>query len=129
MQMLVTFSSDFIYVLAMLKTTPLVVTIGLSLTIPVAVLADFALGRSATVLGLVGAALVLLAFTLVGLKDARPQELPEPLVAVGDDLSIDIRGEEDGYSHIDEEETRGRSRVRVLRSGPPSERESDPTPP
>jgi hypothetical protein len=119
--MLVTFSSDFIYVLAMLKTTPLVVTIGLSLTIPAAVLGDFALGRSATVLGLVGATFVLLAFTVVGLEDANPQELPEPLVVVGDGLSIDTRDEEDGCSHIDEEqETRGRSRVRVPLGGPPS---------
>jgi len=119
--MLVTFSSDFIYVLSMLKTTPLVVTIGLSLTIPMAVLGDFALGRNATALGLLGATLVLLAFTAIGFEDAQPQELPEPLVVVGDDLSIDIRGEEDGYSYTEEEEeTRGRSRVRVQPGGPPS---------
>lgn len=118
--MLVTFSSDFIYVLAMLKTTPLVVTIGLTLTIPTAVLGDFILGRSAPVLGLIGATLVLLAFTVIGFEDGKPQELPEPLVVVGDDLSVDIRGEEDGYSYTDEEETRGRSRVRVLPGGPPS---------
>ena len=119
--MLVTFSSDFIYVLAMLKTTPLVVTIGLCLTIPMAVLGDFALGRNATPLGLLGATLVLLAFTAIGFEDAQPQELPEPLVVVGDDLSIDIRGEEDGYSYTEEEEeTRGRSRVRVQPGGPPS---------
>ena len=127
--MLVTFSSDFIYVLAMLKTTPLVVTIGLSLTIPMAVLGDFALGRNATVLGLIGATLVLLAFTAIGFEDAQPQELPEPLVVVGDDLSIDIRGEEDGYSYTEEEEeTRGRSRVRVQPAGPPS-RGPNPAPP
>jgi hypothetical protein len=126
--MLVTLSSDFIYVIAMLKTTPLVVTIGLSLTIPMAVLGDFALGRSATMMGLLGATLVLLAFTAIGFEDAKPQELPEPLVVVGDDLSIDIRGEEDGYSYTDvEEETRGRSRVRVQPDGPPSQR--GPAPP
>jgi hypothetical protein len=125
--MLVTFSSDFIYVLAMLKTTPLVVTIGLSLTIPAAVLGDFALGRTATVLGLIGATLVLLAFAVVGFEDGKPQELPEPLVVVGDNLSIDIRGEGGGYSHIDEEqETRGRSRVRVPLGGPPLQRVTDP---
>ena len=127
--MLVTFSSDYIYVLAMLKTTPLVVTIGLSLTIPMAVLGDFALGRNATVLGLIGATLVLLAFTVIGFEDAQPQELPEPLVVVGDDLSIDIRDEEDGYSYTgEEEETRGRSRVRVQPAGPPS-RGPNPAPP
>ncbi|CAE6471564.1 unnamed protein product [Rhizoctonia solani] len=36
LNMFITLSSDYIYVLAMLKTTPLVVTIGLSLTIPLA---------------------------------------------------------------------------------------------
>ena len=41
--MAITLSSDYIYVLAMLKTTPLVVTIGLSLTMPLAVLGDIAL--------------------------------------------------------------------------------------
>jgi len=128
--MLVTFSSDFIYVIAMLKTTPLVVTIGLSLTIPMAVLGDFALGRSGTVLGLLGAALVLVAFTAIGFEDAKPQELPEPLLVVGDDLSIDIRDEGDGYSYIDEEqETRGRSRVRIQPGGPPSQRGPNPASP
>jgi hypothetical protein len=128
--MLVTFLSDFLYVLAMLKTTPLVVTIGLSLTIPMAVLGDFALGRSATVMGLLGAALVLLAFTAIGLEDAKPQELPEPLVVVGgDDLSIDVRGDEDGGSYTDEEqETRGRSRVRVQLGRPSSQLGSNPAP-
>ena len=40
-QMLITFSSDYIYVIAMLKTTPLVVTVGISLTIPLAVMRYF----------------------------------------------------------------------------------------
>jgi len=100
----------------MLKTTPLVVTIGLSLTIPMAVLGDFILGKNATPLGLIGATLVLLAFTVVGFEDAKPQEL------VRDDLSRDIRDEEDGYSHIEEEEARGRSRVRAPLGGPSQRR-------
>lgn len=107
----------------MLKTTPLVVTIGLSLTIPMAVLGDFILGRSTALLGLIGAALVLLAFTAVGFEDAKPRES----VVVRDDPSIDIRGEGDGYLHTDEEvETRGRSRVRPRVRAPqggPSQRE------
>ncbi|KAJ7619142.1 hypothetical protein DFH06DRAFT_1235447 [Mycena polygramma] len=43
--MVITLSSDYLYVLAMLKTTPLVVTVGLSLTIPLAVIGDFILGK------------------------------------------------------------------------------------
>ncbi|KAF7969210.1 hypothetical protein HWV62_27907 [Athelia sp. TMB] len=67
----ITLSSDFIYVLAMLKTTPLVVTIGLSLTIPLAVLGDFLLGRPAMGQVLLGAGLVLVSFIAVGLQGAE----------------------------------------------------------
>ncbi|KZP31217.1 hypothetical protein FIBSPDRAFT_849710 [Athelia psychrophila] len=71
LNMAITLSSDFIYVLAMLKTTPLVVTIGLSLTIPLAVLGDFVLGRPATGQVLIGAGLVLVSFVAVGLQGAE----------------------------------------------------------
>ncbi|KAG8700441.1 hypothetical protein FRC08_004701, partial [Ceratobasidium sp. 394] len=67
--MFITLSSDFIYVLAMLKTTPLVVTIGLSLTIPLAVGGDLFLGKQTSAQSLIGATLVLLAFIVVGLED------------------------------------------------------------
>ncbi|KAG8219904.1 ribosome biogenesis protein SLX9-domain-containing protein [Butyriboletus roseoflavus] len=46
--MFITLLSDYIYVIAMLKTTPLVVTVGLSLTIPLAVVGDYFLGKPAT---------------------------------------------------------------------------------
>jgi solute carrier family 35 protein F5 len=69
--MVITFTSDYIYVFAMLKTTPLVVTIGLSLTIPFAVVGDFLLNRPAHGQVVVGAVLVLLSFIVVGLDDAR----------------------------------------------------------
>ncbi|XP_006454427.1 hypothetical protein AGABI2DRAFT_61007, partial [Agaricus bisporus var. bisporus H97] len=55
--MLITWSSDYLYVFAMLKTTPLVVTVGLSLTIPAAVLGDSILGVPVHVQVLIGAAL------------------------------------------------------------------------
>ncbi|KAG5654798.1 hypothetical protein H0H81_003806 [Sphagnurus paluster] len=66
----------------MLKTTPLVVTIGLSLTIPLAVLGDSLLGRSTRGLVLVGALLVIASFLVVGLDDAAAQskEEDDPLV-------------------------------------------------
>lgn len=67
----ITLSSDFIYVLAMLKTTPLVVTIGLSLTIPLAVVGDTLLGRPARGQVLLGAALVLVSFVAVGVQSSR----------------------------------------------------------
>jgi solute carrier family 35, member F5 len=65
--MLVTFLSDFLYVKAMLKTTPLVVTVGLSMTIPLAVLGDLGIGRGIRPQALVGALLVLVAFISVGI--------------------------------------------------------------
>jgi solute carrier family 35, member F5 len=67
----ITLSSDFIYVLAMLKTTPLVVTIGLSLTIPLAVLGDFFLGQPARGQVLFGATLVLASFVAVGIQSSE----------------------------------------------------------
>ncbi|KDQ30683.1 hypothetical protein PLEOSDRAFT_1074969 [Pleurotus ostreatus PC15] len=55
--MFITWSSDYIYVLAMLKTTPLVVTVGLSLTIPLAVVGDFFLAKPTKGQVIVGAIL------------------------------------------------------------------------
>jgi len=72
--MFITLSSDFLYVVAMLKTTPLVVTIGLGLTIPVAVIGDFFLGKPATTQVLAGALLVVIAFATVGVENSQPQE-------------------------------------------------------
>ena len=86
--MFITLSSDFIYVIAMLKTTPLVVTVGLSLTIPVAVAGDFLLGRTVKLLSLLGALLVLGSFIVVGLEDSKNEENEEALVeevAAGED--------------------------------------------
>lgn len=58
----------------MLKTTPLVVTVGLGLTIPVAVIGDFFLGKPAATQVLVGSLLVLIAFIAVGVENSRPKE-------------------------------------------------------
>lgn len=69
--MAITLSSDFIYVMAMLKTTPLVVTIGLSLTMPLAVIGDLILSKPAKAQVVLGAVVVLCSFVLVGMEDAR----------------------------------------------------------
>ena len=65
-QMFITFLSDYIYVIAMLKTTPLVVTVGISLTIPLAVVCDFLLGKLVTVEVVIGALFILIGFIVVG---------------------------------------------------------------
>lgn len=73
-QMAITLSSDYIYVIAMLKTTPLVVTVGLSLTMPLAVLGDFFLGRPARAQVVFGAVVVVSSFLALGLEDSRHAE-------------------------------------------------------
>lgn len=72
--MLITLSSDFLYVLAMLKTTPLVVTIGLSLTIPLAIVGDFFLKIRTAPQAILGSIFVLGGFIVVGLEDSKTQE-------------------------------------------------------
>ncbi|THV04823.1 vacuolar membrane protein [Dendrothele bispora CBS 962.96] len=78
--MFFTWSSDYLYVLAMLKTTPLVVTIGLSLTIPLAVVGDFILSKPTSLQVIIGAILVLASFLVVGYDDIkiRATKTPSP---------------------------------------------------
>ncbi|KAF8816466.1 hypothetical protein BYT27DRAFT_7077301 [Phlegmacium glaucopus] len=66
--MAITILSDYLAALAMLKTSPLVVMVGLSLTIPIAVVADFL--RKTPVHGtvIVGAMLVTMSFVGIGLE-------------------------------------------------------------
>ncbi|ESK98308.1 vacuolar membrane protein [Moniliophthora roreri MCA 2997] len=73
--MFITWSSDYLYVIAMLKTTPLVVTIGLSLTIPLAVVGDFFLSRPVKFQVIGGALLVLVSFVTIGLDDTRLRQV------------------------------------------------------
>ncbi|KAK0478517.1 hypothetical protein IW261DRAFT_1565484 [Armillaria novae-zelandiae] len=65
--MAITWSSDYLYVLSMLKTTPLVVTIGLSLTIPLAVIGDLFLSHLVRAKVVFGAIMVFVGFLIVGM--------------------------------------------------------------
>ncbi|KAI5124626.1 hypothetical protein M0805_004236 [Coniferiporia weirii] len=69
--MFITLLSDYIYVIAMLKTTPLLVTIGLSLTIPLAIIGDYFLKIPTAPKAIFGAILVLGAFVLVGAESGK----------------------------------------------------------
>ncbi|KAJ3800492.1 hypothetical protein GGU11DRAFT_677179 [Lentinula aff. detonsa] len=89
--MAITWSSDYLYVLAMLKTTPLVVTIGLSLTIPLAVVGDFFLSKPAQLQVLAGALLVLVSFVVVGFDDANMEQQQRDLMDAPRDLIVDDR--------------------------------------
>src|SRR5882762_7521618 len=97
----ITLSSDFIYVLAMLKTTPLVVTIGLSLTIPLACLGDFFLGRPATVQVLFGAALVLISFIVVGIQSSQIKPKDDILDSALEPPRGEVRSREERSSGSD----------------------------
>lgn len=88
-QMGITLSSDYLYVIAMLKTTPLVVTVGLSLTIPLAVIGDFFLSKPSRGQVLMGAGLVLVSFLVVGFENTRPGAAEDLLE---DELVDDGRG-------------------------------------
>lgn len=78
--MLITLSSDYLYVLAMLKTTPLLVTIGLSLTIPFALVGSLVIpsasAESITFLTLLGASMVVGSFLVLGWKGWEDSNTP-----------------------------------------------------
>ena len=57
--------------IAMLKTTPLVATISLSLTLPLAVLGDIGLQHTVKVQVVLGAVLVLVSFVVIGMEDSK----------------------------------------------------------
>lgn len=64
--MLITFVSDYLWILAMLMTSPLIVTMGLSLSIPLALLGDFLFkGQLKGLYYWLGALLVLVGFSIV----------------------------------------------------------------
>lgn len=71
----ITFVSDFAYLVSMLKTAPLVATVGLSLTIPLAVVIDVLRGtHSGGWRADVGSAAVLLSFVTIGWDDSRAEQ-------------------------------------------------------
>lgn len=68
--MCITFVSDMAYLLAMLKSSPIVATIGLSLTIPLAILIDLIRGaHTGGTQSNLGSSIVLLSFVAIGLAD------------------------------------------------------------
>ncbi|RKP12868.1 hypothetical protein BJ684DRAFT_22939 [Piptocephalis cylindrospora] len=89
-----TFLSDYLWLLAMLMTSPLVVTLGLSLTIPLALVGDMV--RKGVVPGVgywIGAILVLLGFFLVNSSTLGEETEEEEGVAIED-------GEEEGLDYV-----------------------------
>jgi solute carrier family 35, member F5 len=74
--MAITFISDYLWILAMLMTSPLIVTMGLSLSIPLALLGDFMFkGQLKGLFYWFGAGLVLTGFSIVNIKRDEGQSL------------------------------------------------------
>ena len=84
--MAITFISDYLWILAMLMTSPLIVTMGLSLTIPLALLGDFVF--KAQLKGWFywfGAVLVLTGFSIVNIqRDEEHDDDTEPTMVSQD---------------------------------------------
>jgi len=72
--MVVLLLGDYLFFIAVLKTTPLLATIGIGLTIPLAVLGDFFLSSVFVNQVALGAVLVLIGFCLIALENSRTTE-------------------------------------------------------
>ena len=80
--MAITFVSDYLWILAMLMTSPLIVTMGLSLSIPLALLGDFVFkGQLKGLFYWCGAGMVLTGFSIVNFK----KDEAHPFAEGGDD--------------------------------------------
>ena len=77
LNMLITFSSDYLYLQAMLKTTPLVATIGISLCLPFSIFSDWWMGQlNLTAYGLLGSVFVLGSFIVLGYEEDEVETEP-----------------------------------------------------
>lgn len=78
--MAITFISDYLWILSMLMTSPLIVTMGLSLSIPLALLGDFLFkGQLKGLFYWFGAIMVLGGFSIVNMtRDEVHNENVEP---------------------------------------------------
>ena len=74
--MAITVSADYLCIFAMLKTTPLVFSVGVSLTIPFAVVAEFWRKTAIHTAVIAGAIMVIASFVAIGLDNSskRPDE-------------------------------------------------------
>jgi solute carrier family 35, member F5 len=69
--MAITVLNDYLCIFAMLKTTPLVFSVGLSLTIPFAVVAEFWRKTVIHAAVIAGAIVVIASFVVIGLDNSR----------------------------------------------------------
>lgn len=92
----ITFVSDYLWVLAMLMTSPLVVTVGISMSIPLALLGDLLLySHTASLLFFFGAALVFASFIAINVSyDSELKETQISQTSIDDENIEDERDED-----------------------------------
>ncbi|GJE94722.1 DMT family transporter [Phanerochaete sordida] len=66
--------ADVLWVVAMMKTTPVVASVGQSLTMPLAIVGDFVLHGAVSVLAILGCVVVLASFGVLGLDTRKEAE-------------------------------------------------------
>jgi len=69
--MAITVINDYLCIFAMLKTTPLVFSVGVSLTIPFAVVVEFWRKTAVRAAVIAGAIVVIASFVIIGLDNSR----------------------------------------------------------
>ena len=69
--MAITVINDYLCIFAMLKTSPVVFTVGLSLSIPFAVVAEFWRKTEVHAAVIAGAIVVIASFVIIGLDNSR----------------------------------------------------------
>jgi solute carrier family 35 protein F5 len=69
--MAIAVSADYLCIFALLKTTPLVFTVGLSLSIPFAVVTEFWRKTAVHATVIAGATMVISSFVVIGLDNSR----------------------------------------------------------
>lgn len=92
----ITFVSDYLWVLAMLMTSPLVVTVGISMSIPLALVGDhFLYSHRANFVFLLGATLVFASFIAINISYDSDTRKESAVGALPDNEEIDDERDED----------------------------------
>jgi solute carrier family 35, member F5 len=95
--------SDICWAYAMVLTSPLVVTVGLSLTIPLSLVGELIVqGRSESVIYWIGAIIVVGSFVFVDREEVKEEKNDEPS-NLGDGIGV---GEQAGYTSVEQSDRR-----------------------
>ena len=96
--------SDYLWARAVVLTSPAIATIGLSITVPLAMISDQLLGeKTANLLEIAGAIMVLIGFILVNIPyEMQNNIISETLIFLKIRKEIDRKEDDVTYNHIGE---------------------------